>query len=317
MMVLAKAPMRVSFFGGGTDIPAHYLVHGGATISSAIDKFVYVAVGYTPHEHIKVSYMKQELVTDVDDIKNDIVREALKLFGIRSNVEINTWADIPTVGTGLAGSSAFTCALVRALAAFDGHENLTDYQVADIACTIEIEKCGWNIGKQDQYASAFGGLNFIEYTTEDNILVTRLIDDNIASHCILIPTNLTRHSSAILNTIDFDKKSEVFNALAGVAHKLKYEIPEVKLYSQAINESWNLKKQMASEISNTSINKLIERCLDNGALACKLLGAGGGGYLLTMCEDEYVKRQLFYEFSDRVCLEMKTVNDGASVVYKN
>ena len=132
-MILAKAPMRVSFFGGGSDIPAHYQRWGGSTLSMSIDKYVYVAVGHTPHNHIKVSYAKQETVKRVNEIQNEIVRNALKYFNIESNIEINSFADIPTMGTGLGGSSAFTCALVRALGEYCGH-TMNEYDTAELAC---------------------------------------------------------------------------------------------------------------------------------------------------------------------------------------
>ena len=165
-MILAKAPLRVSFFGGGSDIPTHFAQWGGATISTAIDKYVYVAVMHTPHNHIKISYSKQECVEHVDEIQNEIVRNALKFFGIKSNIEITSFADIPTIGNGLGGSSAFTCALVKALSAYLDYEYVNPYGLAKTACHIEIDLCGWKIGMQDQFASAFGGMNYIQYANK-------------------------------------------------------------------------------------------------------------------------------------------------------
>jgi D-glycero-alpha-D-manno-heptose-7-phosphate kinase len=313
-MILAKAPMRVSFFGGGSDIPTHYKKYGGATISTAINKYVYVAVGYTPHIHIKISYMKQELVTDVNEIKNEIVRETLKYFNVYSNIEINTWAEIPTMGTGLSGSSAFTCALVRALAHYK-NITLSDYDVANIACDIEINKCGWNIGKQDQYACAFGGHNYIEYSEDDYITVTKLPHNNITSNCILIPTMIQRHASEILNKVDFKNKSAIINDIANIAREYK-DIPvSAKSYAEAIERSWNLKKQMDDGITNDEIDTLVQRAYDSGAIACKLLGAGGGGYLLALVDSKNNKDDIFREFQERICLKIKTAEEGARVVY--
>ncbi len=137
-MILSKAPLRVSFFGGGSDIPAHFLKHGGATLSTAIDKYVYVSVIGTPQPHIKLTYSKLEVVTSVDDIQNEIVRNALNYFGIKSNIEITSFADIPTIGSGLGGSSAFTCALVAALSRYLEYD-VDAYKIAQIACHIEMK----------------------------------------------------------------------------------------------------------------------------------------------------------------------------------
>jgi len=205
-MILSRAPLRVSFLGGSSDIPKHYLRYSGATLSCAIDKYVYVAVMHTPKKHIKVSYTIQEEVEKVDDIKNDIVRNALKHYGITSNIEITVFADIPTVGSGLGGSSAFTCALIVALEKYlNFHSSLIEdkYRIAEIACTIEINYCGWNIGKQDQYASSFGGANYIEYSIDDLVYVSNVDMESLNGSMILIPTYVSRHSNDVLTTVKY------------------------------------------------------------------------------------------------------------------
>lgn len=311
-MILAKAPMRVSFFGGGSDIPSHYEKWGGSTLSTAIDKYVYVTVGYTPHNHIKISYAKQETVYHVDDIKNEIVKNALKYFDIDSHIEINSFADIPTIGTGLGGSSSFTCALVAALAKYK-HYRYNTYDIAETACHIEINMCGWKIGKQDQYAAAFGGMNYIKYST-DRAIIQSLNPNGIDQYMVLVPTNIDRHAADIIGKIDIDEKTYVIRELSLMADLYSPYLPDYQSYSRLLNEAWNLKKSMEEGISNPAIDNLYEQCIINGAGGAKLLGAGGGGYMLALTED---KEKIKKAFSDRICLDVTVAQEGARVVYSD
>ena len=313
-MILAKAPLRVSFFGGGSDIPAHFLQWGGATISTAINAYVYVAVMHTPHDHIKVSYSKQELVTDVDDIQNEIVRNALKFFGIKSNIEITSFADIPTIGNGLGGSSAFTCALVKALSAYLGYEYVNPYLIAKTACNIEIDMCGWKIGMQDQFASAFGGMNYIEYSNSGRVDVKRLDTMAIENYMILIPTNVEHHAAKILDNINFEAKTFTIRELARIAEMQGTQLVNPFDYGRLLDSAWILKKQMSAEISSSDIDIMYDRCKDAGAYGAKLLGAGGGGYMLAITDSKEMIRR---EFSDRTCLDVGIAHEGARVVYRD
>ena len=316
-MILAKAPLRVSFFGGGSDIPTHFAQWGGATISTAIDKYVYVAVMHTPHDHIKVSYSKLECVTAVDDIQNEIVRNALKFFGIKSNIEITSFADIPTIGNGLGGSSAFTCALIKALSAYLGYEYVNPYTVANAACHIEIDLCGWKIGMQDQFASAFGGMNYIEYANElgnGRVDVKRLDSNAIENYMILIPTNVEHHASKILDSINFEAKTYVIRQLADMARMQSTQQVNINTYSILLDSAWVLKKQMSEEISNSDIDIMYDRCKNADAYSAKLLGAGGGGYMLALTES---KSAIRHQFSDRTCLDVGISHEGARVVYRD
>lgn len=312
-MILAKAPMRVSFFGGGSDIPAHYRQWTGATISTAIDKYVYVTVNHTPHNHIKISYMKQELVAHVNDIKNDIVRNALKYFDIDGNIEITSFADIPTMGTGLGGSSSFTCALVAALAEYIDLE-YNPYQIAETACYIEIEMCDWHIGKQDQYAAAMGGMNYIKYGHEEQVWVTKMDPGFIDQYMLLIPSNIQRHAAEILDNIDFAAKQFQVRELANLAELHSPYSPEAAYYGDLLNTAWQLKKQMSDGISTVAIDEMYQKCLIYGAYGAKLLGAGGGGYMLALTDD---KERLRKAFPDRICLDVKIAQEGAKVVYRD
>ena len=316
-MILAKAPLRVSFFGGGSDIPTHFAQWGGATISTAIDKYVYVAVMYTPHDHIKISYSKQECVTDVEDIQNEIVRNALKFFGIKSNIEITSFADIPTIGNGLGGSSAFTCALIKALSAYLGYEYVNPYGLAKTACHIEIDLCGWKIGMQDQFASAFGGMNYIEYANElgnSRVDVKRLDSNSIENYMILIPTHIEHHAAKILDNINFEAKTFVIRELCNMAKMQGNQRVNNNEYGRLLNSAWVLKKQMSDDISSEEIDSMYDRCLGAGAFGSKLLGAGGGGYMLALTDSKNAIRK---EFSDRTCLDVGISHEGARVVYRD
>ena len=316
-MILAKAPLRVSFFGGGSDIPTHFAQWGGATISTAIDNYVYVAVMHTPHDHIKISYSKQECVTDVEDIQNEIVKNALKFFGIKSNIEITSFADIPTIGNGLGGSSAFTCALIKALSAYLGYEYVNPYGLAKTACHIEIDLCGWKIGMQDQFASAFGGMNYIEYANElgnGRVDVKRLDSNTIENYMILIPTNIEHHAAKILDKINFEAKTYVIRQLADMAKMQSTQRVNINEYGGLLSSAWMLKKQMTEGISSEEIDSMYDRCQSAGALGSKLLGAGGGGYMLALTDSKSAIRQ---EFSDRICLDVGISHEGAKVVYRD
>jgi D-glycero-alpha-D-manno-heptose-7-phosphate kinase len=316
-VILSKAPLRVSFFGGGSDIPTHFAQWGGATISTAIDKYVYVAVMHTPHNHIKVSYSKQECVEHVDELENEIVRNALKFFGIKSNIEITSFADIPTIGNGLGGSSAFTCALVKALSAYLGYEYINPYGVAKTACHIEIDLCGWKIGMQDQFASAFGGMNYIEYANElgnGRVDVKRLDTNSIENYMILIPTNVEHHAAKILDTINFEAKTFTIRELANMAELQSTQRVNYQTYGNLLNAAWVLKKQMSEDVSNDEIDTMYDRCKAVGAYGAKLLGAGGGGYMLALTES---KEKIRREFSDRTCLDVGIAHEGARVVYRD
>jgi D-glycero-alpha-D-manno-heptose-7-phosphate kinase len=313
-MILAKAPLRVSFFGGGSDIPAHFAKWGGATISTAIDKYVYVAVMHTPHNHIKVSYSKQECVDDIEDLQNEIVKNALKFFGIKSNIEITSFADIPTIGNGLGGSSAFTCALVKALSAYIGFEYINPYLIAKTACHIEIDLCGWKIGMQDQFASAFGGMNYIQYSNSGNITVKRLDTMGIENYMILIPTNVEHHAAKILDKINFEAKTFVIRELANMADMQSTQVVNPFDYGRLLDSAWILKKQMTEGISSEEIDIMYERCKSAGAYGAKLLGAGGGGYMLAITDS---KSTIHNYFPSRTSLDVGISHEGAKVVYRD
>lgn len=313
-MILSKAPLRVSFFGGSSDLPAFYAKDIGHTISMTIDKYVYVSVMHTPYNHIKASYSKQEVVTDIEDLEHDIIKQTLKYFGISSNIEITTFADIPTVGTGLGGSSAFTCALVAALFKYIKGKPPSPRTIAETSCYIEINMCGHNIGKQDQYASAFGGMNYCTYY-EDKIDVMILDDNDISLYCVLVPTLLDRvPAHKMIDSIDIEAKRANISHLARIATSISDFSVLPLTYGETLDLAWSAKKKTSSLISNNTIDEIYNRCKSLGAIGCKLLGAGGGGYILAITEN---RERIISSFPDRTCLTFNISHEGARVVYSD
>ena len=182
-MIISRTPLRMSFAGGGSDIPAYYREFGGAVLSTAIDKYIYVNVNKKFDSGIRVGYSVNEEVGDVSSIKHPIVRESLKFLQIPGGVEITTIADIPSSGTGLGSSSAFTVGLLHALDAFRGQHSSSERLAFD-ACHIEIDCCGEPIGKQDQYASAYGGFNLLEFNTDDSVVIKPIIWENVTCNLL-------------------------------------------------------------------------------------------------------------------------------------
>lgn len=317
-MILAKAPLRITFVGGSSDLPIHYMKHTGHTISMAIDQYVYVSLMETPHEHIKVAYSQTETVSNLDDLQHDLIRETLRYFNLKSNIEITTFATIPTVGTGLGGSSAFVCALIAAIAKYK-QLDFTAYDIAELATDIELKYCKHNIGKQDQYISAFGGMLHCQYGVidtygmMDRVLVAQIDPYHIDKNILLIPTLQARKPAhETLDTIDFSKQAKYIINLADMAKKLSTALPSLNEYSTYLNQAWEFKKKTSPHISNEEIDNLHSICMSSGAHGCKLLGAGGGGYLMVLTSN---RDKLINIFSDRTCLKVSYEPVGAKVVY--
>lgn len=287
-MILVKAPLRISFFGGGTDLASHYREHGGAVLSVAIDKYMYIAVNKTPVEHIKLSYSEIELVHHYRQLKHDIARNVIKTYGgdYTSGIEISSFADVPTVGTGLGSSSTFTVAMIEAMATMNGI-HLSNYELAAAACDIEINQCGSPIGKQDQYASAFGGMNHITFYPDEFVHVKPLLYyqpelDAFNSKLMMFYTGITRSANAILTKQNAEPKHEILSAMKEQAdhacdlfNQHKYDDFGALLY-----DAWKLKAQLADGITDPHFDNIFEEAMRSGALGGKLLGAGGGGYFL-------------------------------------
>lgn len=290
-MIISQTPLRLSFLGGGSDLPSYYRRKGGAVLSTAIDKCVYVTVSRKFDDAVRVSYSRTEEVTNAAQIKHPIVREGLGLLGIDGGIEITSVADIPAKGTGLGSSSTFTVGLLNALHAFSGRHASAE-QLAEEACDIEIGRCGEPIGKQDQYAAAFGGFNFIRFHSDETVEVQKLLCQRetlaeLQSMLMMFYTGITRSASSLLreqsnNMAGEAEKVAVMDRMVASAESVLGDLLSNRLdtLGPALDESWHLKKSLASGISNPAIDAAYGAARSAGALGGKILGAGGGGFLL-------------------------------------
>ena len=281
----------MSFVGGGSDLPVFYRKFGGAVVSTAINQFVYITVNKKFDEKIRVSYSKTEEAGTVDRIKHPLVRETMKLLKIDGGMEITSVADIPGRGSGLGSSSSFTVGLLHALHAY-AERYASAEQLAREACEIEIERCGEPIGKQDQYAAAFGGLNFIQFHEDDSVSVEPILCKRetlrtIQDHILVFDTGITRSASDVLKhqqsaVASEKKKQSVMRKMVALAEQMKSELQRNRAgaFGEIIHEGWLLKKSLTSGISTDAIDDWYAKARKAGAVGGKLLGAGAGGFLM-------------------------------------
>lgn len=297
LVIISRTPLRVSFLGGGSDLPSYYCRHGGAVLSTTIDQSVYVTVSRKFDDAVRVSYSRTEEVAHASQIEHPLVREALALLGIEGGVEITSIADIPAKGTGLGSSSSFTVGLLNALHAYCGR-HATAADLAQESCQIEIDRCGEPIGKQDQYAAAFGGFNFIRFHPDDFIEVKKVVCPqpviaDLQAHLLFFYTGLTRSASALLQQQAVDvatseEKTVAMGEMACLAEAAFTDLcaGNIRTLGKRLHEAWQLKKHMTSGITNSFIEEAYQAAIDAGAEGGKLLGAGGGGFLMFFAPPE-------------------------------
>lgn len=290
-MVITQTPLRVSLFGGGTDFKEFYLGRGGAVLSLGIDKYVYVIAKERFDDKIYINYSKKEIVDSVDEIKHELVREAMKKTGITSGIEITTLADVPSEGSGLGSSSSITVGLLNALYAYQG-EQVTLDRLAREACEIEIVILGKPIGAQDQYIAAYGNMRFIEFQKNGQINVEKLNMSEeqkrrLVSSLMLFYTGKTRSSSCVLTEQrnNIASRMDVLLRLKDMAYEAKKRITNCSMdeIGQLLHKSWTEKKKLATNITTNVINEMYERALKHGAIGGKISGAGSGGFMLLYC----------------------------------
>ena len=293
-MIISQTPLRISFAGGGTDLASFYRHEEGWIISSAIDKYIFVIVKERFDNMIYINYSKKEIVDSVDEIEHDLVREAMRKTKVERGVEITTLADIPSSGSGLGSSSSVTVGLLNALYAFQG-EQVTAERLAREACEIEIDILGKPIGKQDQYIAAFGGIRFFKFKPNEEVIFDKINLENsfkrkFGANLLLFFTGKTRSSDRILNEQNQNTKNklEILRAMKHHAAEIRDCIEARKFdeVGKILAESWNLKKQLASQISNGDIDQMYAQAINAGALGGKISGAGGGGFLMLYCPRE-------------------------------
>jgi D-glycero-alpha-D-manno-heptose-7-phosphate kinase len=280
----------MSYVGGGSDLPSFYREEVGAVLSTTIDKYIYVAINKKFDGKIRLSYSTTEEVDNVSDIRHPLVREALSMLGISGGIEIASMADIPSRGSGLGSSSSFVVALLNALYAFK-NQYVSKEKLAQQSCEIEIERCGEPIGKQDQYAAAYGGLNLIQFYPDETVSVDPVICklDTISSidmSTLVFFTGRTRSASDVLRNQSVAMKLEQRRILVRRMAKLSFELKkelesgDVENFGSILDENWRLKAQLTKGISDSQIDELYSRGIQAGAKGGKLLGAGNGGFIM-------------------------------------
>lgn len=290
-MIISRTPLRISFCGGGSDIASYYRYKPGAVVSTTINKYIYITVNKKFDDLIRASYSITEFVNHPKELKHELIKESLLLLKITKGIEITSISDIPSKGTGLGSSSSYTVGLLNALHAFMG-EYSSPEKLADEACYIEIDKCKKPIGKQDQYAAAFRNFNFIKFNTDGQVNVNPIImplksKKKLEENLLMLYTGINRSADSILE--DQDKKTATgslnlinLEKIADFARELKTSLEKGNLsdFGLLLHENWELKKKLAKGITNKKIDQWYNIGRKNGAIGGKILGAGGGGFLL-------------------------------------
>ncbi|OAI49935.1 GHMP kinase, partial [Gammaproteobacteria bacterium SCGC AG-212-F23] len=297
-MIISKTPLRMSFVGGGSDLANYYRKYGGAVVSVAIDKYVYVTVNKKFDNKIRISYSKTEEVTSVEEIEHKLVRECMRKLNLPGGIEITTIADIPSRGTGLGSSSCFTVGLLHALHAYQ-HRYVSANHLGAESCHIEIDICGEPIGKQDQYASAFGGFNFITFNPDDTVDVVPIICKretmtSLQDNIIVFYTGMVRSASGLLQkqsiAMQDDKdKQKTMQRMVELAYTLRDSLHKDNIhdFGEILHENWLLKKNVNNDVSTSEIDDWYNKGIKAGAIGGKILGAGAGGFLMFYAPREH------------------------------
>ncbi len=325
-MIITRTPFRVSFAGGGSDIPEYYLEHGGAVLSVTINKYVYLSMHpYFNDKKIFLKYSKSELVESDSQIEHRIIREVFKHYKI-CGVDFSSSADVPA-GTGLGSSSAFTVGLINLCSAYLTRA-MSKENIAALACDVEINRLQAPIGKQDQYASAMGGLNFIAFNRDDSVTVEKVIMDRtsyskLQNNLLMFYLGDARAVAPILAEQKENMKTQKdmiknIDKMVQLASELRYELENgnVDEMGNILYKGWMYKKELASAISNEKIDYYYNLAIKSGALGGKLLGAGGGGFLLFYVPEE--KHQMVKTaLSPMKEFQFEFDNTGTTVIYYN
>lgn len=320
-MIIVQTPLRVSLFGGGTDFRSFFDSEGGCVLTTTIDKYIFVTVKKRFDEKLRIAYTKTEMVDSVDEIQHELIRESLRFTGIRSGLEIITMGDIPA-GSGLGSSSAVTVGVLHALYNYQG-KWVPAEDLAQQACHIEIDVLGKPIGVQDQYIAAYGGLRFIEFSPDGEVHTHKveldpLIERQIGEQLLLFYTGVTRKAETILTEQqnNISQRLVVLRRIKAIAETAHRELTagNIDAIGYLLNESWELKKQLASQVSNGTINALYEAARKAGALGGKITGAGGGGFLMIYCPLER-RQAVRAALSPMREIPVQLEPDGAKVIF--
>lgn len=323
-MIISKTPLRMSFAGGGSDLREYYKHNYGAVVSTAINRFVYITVNKKFTEHIRVSYSKTEYVEDVNDLEHNLIREALKLTGVTKGVDVVYMSDMlpDHEGSGLGASSSLIVGVLNALHAYKG-EHASAETLAKEACKIEIDMLGHPIGKQDQYAAAYGGLNYIKFNNDESVFVNPIIfkketRDKLNKNLLSFYTGINSRADTVLTEQKKNTKDNLctLEEMVGLAEELKAALQEndVGEFGNILHQGWLHKQKLASRITNPVINGYYEKAVNAGAVGGKLLGSGGGGFLLFYCEEEK-QENVRKALSSLKELSFKFEQQGSRIIY--
>jgi D-glycero-alpha-D-manno-heptose-7-phosphate kinase len=297
-MIISKAPLRITLGGGGTDLPSYYRKHGGFWISAAVDKYIYISIHDIFPDQIILKYSEMERVHSVDEIKHAFLRESLRTMGVKERIEISSFADLPE-GTGLGSSGTFTVALLKGLHSYT-HRHVTNRSLAEEACRLEIETLGRPVGRQDQYIAAFGGINCFSIapgTDQVEVVPLRIPKSalyQLEESCAFFFTGYSRQASTILAE-QHEKSTNDDSAMIDNLHSVKQlgirsrdalEKGDLAAFAGLLNEQWESKLARSGSMVNSSIARWFKLGRDNGAAGGKLIGAGGGGFLMFLADDK-------------------------------
>ena len=297
-MIITRSPLRITLGGGGTDLPSYYQDHEGFLVAAAIDRYIYITIHQTFVEDLIVKYSKMERVASLEDLQHPIVREAFKLVGLDGHyLEVTSMADIPA-GSGLGSSGSFTTALLKALHAY--HKNLVHpEQLAEQACHIEIDRLGEPIGKQDQYIAAYGGVTCFRFKRDGKVeawplKISQETLYNLEDNLLLFFTGYSRSASAILKDQDSRTKQSDGSMIAnlhyvkdlGLRSQAALEAGDLHKFGELMHEHWEHKKRRSGGMSNSNIDVWYQKAMASGAIGGKLIGAGGGGFLMFYTEEK-------------------------------
>lgn len=321
-MIIVQSPLRISFFGGGTDFPDFFQKEGGCVLTSTIDKYIFVTIKQRFDSKLRIGYTETEMVDEINQIKHELIREALRLTGINRGIEITTMGDIPSAGSGLGSSSAVTVGSLHAMYAYMG-EMVTAEKLAREACQIEISVLNKPIGIQDQYAVAYGGLRFFEFCQDGTVLnekielsidLSRKLDESF----LLFYTGINRQADSILTEqkAKIQDTSPILREMKGLAFTARDELRKGNLDSigKMLDYSWTLKKKLASKISNGPIDDVYDLAKKAGALGGKITGAGGGGFFLIYCPPEK-QDSVRSALRDLQELPFRLERDGTKIIF--
>jgi len=322
-VIITRTPLRISFAGGGTDLPGFYRAYGGGAVTSAaIDRYIHVLVNEKFDRSIRVAYSRTENVDRLDDLQHGLVREAMRLSGVREALEVHTIADIPSEGTGLGSSSSLTVGLLNALYAYRGVLK-GPAELAEEACQIEIDRLGGTVGKQDQYIAALGGIEYFDFQADDSVRASPIplsTPDRLelSDHLSLFYTGITRKAQGILvqqnSRTDENKESLLrLRELAGTARTAIVQRDWARL-GEVLDEGWRLKRGLTNGISNDAIDRQYAAAKANGAYGGKITGAGGGGFLLLLHPPER-SHQIAAALSPMTRLPVRITPEGSRILF--